>query len=235
MAKPSSSSGEKDRTVQQKRINGEMWSQGESSDSGMERPNGGAQKLSGGSAEGKSRANTFKKNLVAAGRGPPKPNTSRESPIVSIEGENGKVDQKPQKRITAVDQAKAPKQQIGRPPSSEPPVFVSMNPILFSTDHRFSPTDARFLATEGIMAQGSLRDRLQVKEVVKTFAGQSCVPKEKSYRSMNEVLHSSADQGYSACSGLNDGLLIDQAPSEQSFEPSAAQLFTYHEQPRLED
>jgi hypothetical protein len=153
--------------------------------------------------------------------------------VRSTEGENGKMDQKPQKREK--DQAKAPKQQIGRPASSEPPVFVSMNPILLSSDHRFSPTDVRFLSNEGFpsMAQGLLRDRLQVKEVVKTFPGQ---PKEKVYRSMNEVLHSSADQGYSACSGLNDGLFVgDQAPSEQSFEPSAAQLFTYHEQPRLED
>lgn len=245
MAKPikPSSSGDKDRTVQQKRINGEMWSQGESSDSGLGKPNGGVEKLSGGSVEegsGKSRVNTVKKSPATAGRGTGKPNPTtfiKEKPVRSTEGDNGKMDQKPQQKRDK-DQAKAPKQQqIGRPSSSEP-VFVSMNPILLSSDHRFSPTDARFLSNEGFpsMAQGLLRDRLQVKEVVKTFPGQACVPKEKVYRSINEVLHSSADQGFSACSGLNDGLFAgDQAPSEQSFEPSAAQLFTYHEQPRLED
>lgn len=240
LAKPikPSSSGDKDRTVQQKRMNGEMWSQGESSDSGLGKPNGGVQKLSGGSVEGgsgKPRVNTVKKNPATAARSAGKPNANssiKEKPVRSTE-ENGKLDQKPQKRDK--DQAMAPKQQVGRPSSSEP-VFVSMNPILLSSDHRFSPTDVRFLSNEGFpsMAQGLLRDRLQVKEV-KTFPGQP-VPKEKVYRSMNEVLHSSTDQGFSACSGLNDGLFVgDQAPSEQSFEPSAAQLFTYQEQPRLED
>jgi hypothetical protein len=144
------------------------------------------------------------------------------------------VEEKAQRREKE-NQARAGKQQGGRPSSSEP-VFV--NPILLSSDHRFSPTDARFLSNQEFpsMAQAMLRDRLS-KEAVKSAPGQAAVPREKVYRSMNEVLHSSASeqQGYSACSGLNEGFGGDQGPSEQSFEPSAAQLFTYHEQSRLVD
>ena len=72
------------------------------------------------------------------------------------------------------------------------------------------------------MAQALLRDRLS-KEVVKSAAAVAgSVPKEKVYRSMKEILYSSAnEQGYSGCSGLNEGFGGEHGPSEQSFAPSA--------------
>jgi hypothetical protein len=271
-----SSLGAKEKNnSQSKRSNGELWSQGESSDSGLGKSKGGVGKAnkqhqqqqqqeggSSGKLKGGNNNNPGKNSVGAAGgRGSGSgrhlnvSNVVREKSLsnTNTDGElNGKFDhhrsQKQREReppLTA--KVSKPQQQSGRQfSSSSDQVFVSMNPILLSTDHGFSPTDARFLAAnEGFSsfsAQGLLRDRLQLKEGVKTA---SCggahqppfAPKEKAYRSMNEVLHSTAEQGLSACSALNDtGFVVaEQAPSEQSFEPSAAQLFTYHEQPRLVD
>lgn len=206
---------------------------GESSESGLGKANG-VGKSGGGSAEGpgKARANPAKKNGITGGRGGGKVNAN--TSVKENDGEKGRADPRAQKRERD-GQARAGKQQGGRPASSEP-VFV--NPILLSSDHRFSPTDARFLSNQDFpsMAQVLLRDRLS-KDLGKSVPGLASVPKEKVYRSMNEVLHSSAnDQGYtSGGSGLNEGFGGEQGPSEQSFEPSAAQLFTYHEQSRLVD
>lgn len=268
VANNTSSLGAKEKgNSQPKRSNGELWSQGESSDSGLGKSKGGVgkgnkQQEGGGSGKLKSGNNNNPgKNLVGAagGRGSGRhlnaSNVVREKSLsnTNMDGElNGKFDHhRPQKQrereLPSTAKVSKPQQQSGRQfSSSSDQVFVSMNPILLSTDHGFSPTDARFLAAnEGFSsfsAQGLLRDRLQLKEGVKTA---SCggahqppfAPKEKAYRSMNEVLHSTAEQGLSACSALNDtGFVVaEQAPSEQSFEPSAAQLFTYHEQPRLVD
>lgn len=129
-------------------------------------------------------------------------------------------------------------QQGGGRESTSGAFLVSMNPILVSSDHGFSPTDARFLANEGFpsLAQGLLRERLQAKDGVKSMSGSACPPKEKAYRSMNEVLHSAAGQdGFVGGGGSEEGFARGQVPAEQSFEDSAAQLFTYHEQPRLVD
>ncbi|KAG0630847.1 hypothetical protein M758_1G207500 [Ceratodon purpureus] len=206
---------------------------GGSSDSGVGKANG-VGRSGGGSVEGAVkgvRGPALKKSPSPGVRGVGK--ASAKSWAMEKDGENGKADVRAQKREKE-SQGKAGKAGGGRAPSSEP-VFV--NPILLSSDHRFSPTDARFLSSHDFpsMAQVMLRDRLS-KEVVKSGAGPAAVPREKVYRSMNEVLHSSTnEQGYSGCSGLNEGFVGEQGPSEQSFEPSAAQLFTYHEQSRLVD
>ena len=191
---------------------------------------------------GKSRGKLFKNSVILGGGTglSSASNMMKDKFLVSM-GENGKVDLGVEMRER--EQTKPSKQQSfqnGRQFSSTDQVFVSMNPILLSTDHGFSPTDSRFLAAnEGFsaLAQGSLRDGMQPKEGSKlACAGQSSGPKEKVFRSMNEVLHST-DQGGFACMALNEGFVVpaEEAPSEQSFEPSAAQLFTYHEQPRLVD
>jgi hypothetical protein len=127
------------------------------------------------------------------------------------------------------------KSEAGEQLSSGGQVFVSMNPVLLSMDHGFSPTKARFLASsEGYSSMIPCSTVEQMRQEVddsKTLeaaaAAHDFVTKEQSH-STNEVLHSRD------CSLSNGGSFSEQN-TEQSFESSAAQLFTYQEQPRLVD
>ncbi|KAH9573256.1 hypothetical protein CY35_02G196400 [Sphagnum magellanicum] len=104
--------------------------------------------------------------------------------------------------------------------------FVSLTPLLLSTDNRFSPTDARFLAASETLPSAMQRtiwgsQQNKQEEAVKvSYSGRNSVANEVSC-SINVVsTYCTQNGGFSA---------------EQSFEPSAAQLFTYQEQPRLVD
>nr|PNR43462.1 hypothetical protein PHYPA_015843 [Physcomitrium patens] len=229
---------------QEKRANGEAWSQGESSVSGAGKANGGVGgKGGGGQAEGgsgKARVVGTKKSGASTGRGGARrtnasTGTNEKGVRVSGGAEMARMDGKGAKEVGTVSTQQ--QQQGGGRESTSGAFLVSMNPILVSSDHGFSPTDARFLANEGFpsLAQGLLRERLQAKDGVKSMSGSACPPKEKAYRSMNEVLHSAAEAGFVGGGGGSEEFGGEQAAPEQSFEPSAAQLFTYHEQPRLVD
>ncbi|XP_024373546.1 uncharacterized protein [Physcomitrium patens] len=230
------SCGGKEMGVQLRRGNGEGCLQGESSDSGAGRGNGGAGKVGWGLAEGgsgKARVSGTKKSLGAASRGGVGQMDAsvvvRGKVVRCSAGEKGKRER---------ELARVAKQHAGGGVRSSETFVVSMNPILLSSEHGFSPTDARFMAKEGFpsLAQGLVREQLGGKDGGESTSGRVCPPKEKAYRSMNEVLHSAAGQdGFVGGGGSEEGFARGQVPAEQSFEDSAAQLFTYHEQPRLVD
>lgn len=127
------------------------------------------------------------------------------------------------------------KSEAGEQLSSGGQVFVSMNPVLLSMDHGFSPTNARFLASsEGYSSMVPCSTVEQMRQEVDNSkaleaaaAAHDFVTKEQSHSTI-EVLHSRD------CSLSNGGSFAEQN-TEQSFESSAAQLFTYQEQPRLVD